>query len=1482
MLLFWRNQMALSLALTASAAEKSITQVIQAMFAVQPGFTILKSLAASVDGSDLTTVSDFLVGFASNTDSEAKFAAEMAKNIGLTEEAGLSAAAVTAAVDFFTAALTAAGTGKWGSAIAAIATDLPKFANDATYGAAITKYMAAVNSSLDYSLVETNTAISTPTDPSTTFALTTGLDALTGTDGNDLFNAFIVNNADTAQSGDVINGGNGMDTLFADMGTSQAFATTLQTNSVEKFLVRAQANDFSDNAENNVANGNGAVQVDAERMVGANHYETNNSRADVAIEDVRIFRKDAYNDSKDQVTKDVTVAMVSTDPGDVDFAVYFDQHSLVAAGDSTTSTISMNVGNQIKEADFDAANPLKDIPYTHVAFNVNGTDVVLTLELATTNKVTTYDQLFVVIEKVFNAEKATNPLLANVTLARTIATESFFSKSGELRAADEYVLTISDGTIKPAVQGWFANSGLPSNNAFSAVVEQGDATVDTKLITSSIILDDVGRGSMGGDLIVGGLSTGETSDSKGVERFEIVVERSSELQEINSTNNTLQEVTIVNGAKKGNLVVAGDTNFDNDRVGSDADAFGFTDVRLLDASTMTGSVSINAGLSGNVVGKYLNLKDTATNAAADNKGFIYDLGTNNDTLNLNISNANLAAAGTTNREDFYLNIDGNAGNDAITTMIGDGAATDATNWYVNSKINANLTVNGNAGDDTIKTTGAGDFKINGGEGNDTVYANNDGIGGTAAAAVNEVQTLKFSAVSAATVAAGIIVHGVNVALAANDTAAIVAGKVVAALAGNADFNGAGGSVIATGDSVAFTFDNTAAAAVADRPAIVVTERLATNSAATVVQGAATGSAEVAATAEVTNLTFAGPEAIGATVIFDGVTVTLVDTDSSGAVQQNEVAAQFAAQTFANFTVTATDFSQGTVQVTAKVAGADLSGLATIAAANISVADITGTKVGVPVVGFGASGIVGAGANGADLVAAVADGADVFTFNTANQTGVILLTVDVDGDPATANTEINVSATAGDSNLTIAAAATTALTSALGANWTVTNNANGTVNILANASLGAIAASTATDGTVLSATTITETTTGVEATTVGSATWAVNAVNSVHTDLQSNPAVANGILLKSSVTVTLSGARFAKSGVINDAANDFTNGFESKVVIGTTNSLGSQLQVNQAIKEAINGDSVLSKLLVATDGPSNTLVITSLVDGKFEANDLEIKIAAPSSYSTADLTSLNAAHKDLINNSSLTSLTSSEMVAVVNAHIAAIDANGAYTTEKFATDAAGLDMAGTASISVSDNQIDLGTGDDVVVLGTDATSNDTLIYSGVFGNDSVFNFVNTASDTGLDMLDFTAYLTNETSSSNSTASAVRVATSGENTGVAASVLTANEVATVNDFASVSGESWSGLDAADLLKAIKNDNSGSNDYGNITKDSFNVAAVSNLVGSTQKGIIMIENNGNDGEYKVFATEASSSEFTKIELVGTIDFGDTIDASVAGALV
>ncbi len=99
-------------------------------------------------------------------------------------------------------------------------------------------------------------------------------------------------------------------------------------------------------------------------------------------------------------------------------------------------------------------------------------------------------------------------------------------------------------------------------------------------------------------------------------------------------------------------------------------SFGFSDVRVINAAAMVGSVDITAELTEEIVEKYLDIQDGQPNGEADDVLFSYTLGTNDDEFLLNMSADALDSAGTGSREDFDMTIAGGAGNDVITTNIG--------------------------------------------------------------------------------------------------------------------------------------------------------------------------------------------------------------------------------------------------------------------------------------------------------------------------------------------------------------------------------------------------------------------------------------------------------------------------------------------------------------------------------------------------------------------------------------------------------------------------------------------------------------------------------------------------------------------------------------------------------------------------------------------------------------------------------------------
>jgi hypothetical protein len=185
--------------------------------------------------------------------------------------------------------------------------------------------------------------------------LTTGADKLTGTVNNDTFTAplgstVVEGNMDTLQSDDVIGGGAGTDTLDVTLANTP-FAITPRTSSVEILKVRSQAwgddegtNDVTGFVSSiNKTIGTTTVStistfndntIDAQNMVGTSQFWSSNSRADLLVEDVR------------NKSHETTLGFQSTDPGDVDYAVFFDPSHITAPGGvSSGATLTVRLAD---------------------------------------------------------------------------------------------------------------------------------------------------------------------------------------------------------------------------------------------------------------------------------------------------------------------------------------------------------------------------------------------------------------------------------------------------------------------------------------------------------------------------------------------------------------------------------------------------------------------------------------------------------------------------------------------------------------------------------------------------------------------------------------------------------------------------------------------------------------------------------------------------------------------------------------------------------------------------------------------------------------------------------------------------------------------------------------------------------------------------------------------------------------------------------
>lgn len=529
-------------------------------------------------------------------------------------------------------------------------------------------------------------------------SLTTGADVIFGDGSDNLFMAGLSADADTLQSGDYINGGAGTDTLEVTLANTP-YAITPETTAVEILKVRSQADGY-DEGDNDVQDDHTENTIDAQNMRGVEQFWSTDSRASLVVEDVR---RDSHT---------TTIGWQNADAGDVDYSVYFDDTNITAPNEEAT-------GSQLFLELLDLENgtdaPLQENPYVGVIIKIGDTDVTIAGQDPIT---TTYADLVDALNASLAAQgydTVTASLGANFTKK---------DADGVNQTGQTIVLTNS-GTETLSAVGWTTGGAVlpPDTNVHTAISNTAPSS-DPYLTQTDIILDWVGRGSKSGDFLAGNMSNDSSgSGSAGIQQFNVEVDRDSWLNSMSSTNNALEVINVDNIGDNGSLRI---------------DAI--EDVRVFDASGMTGNVTLAATLSEDVVDKYLDLQDDATNPAEDNSEiaysdvvdteFSYDMGAGNDTLSLEINSSNLAEAGTANREDFVLEVNGNAGNDTITLSVveaADDLAENAdSNWDANHAINANITVNGGEGNDTIMTPGAGDFTITAGAGDDTVYTDNAG------------------------------------------------------------------------------------------------------------------------------------------------------------------------------------------------------------------------------------------------------------------------------------------------------------------------------------------------------------------------------------------------------------------------------------------------------------------------------------------------------------------------------------------------------------------------------------------------------------------------------------------------------------------------------------------------------------------------------------------------------------------------------------
>ena len=704
------------------------------------------------------------------------------------------------------------------------------------------------------------------------------------------FEAFVFGDINTLQSGDRVDGGAGNDTLLAEIGDAQNFAISAITSSVETVHIDARSDSFDDN-DNNLLNN--FVQIDARNMRDVTEWGTDGSRADVVIEDIEI--------NAAEITEDITFRMKDTDPGsaadgedganDIDteagasLHAYFEPNSLrtsVAAQDSVVVVRLLDpLNDQLND------QPLENLPVNGFFFTLDGQTVTIQDQVADgpIQSATTYVELADAIRDALDAVGLTEV---------TVEVGGTFTESGTLEGetftgtGNDIILT-APGSTSVASGGFLNGVGQTGDFITIGFVRGELSEPEDAFITANLILDNVGRGSEGGSAEIGSMST-----RGGVEKFEVEVIRDSWLSindtgeglgAMRSTNDTLEVVDIVNAEGSTGYLYLGDgIEGANDLIDFRPDPMhvatnGLIDVRSLNAAEFVGNLKIGADITDDVFDRYLKPTDTDIDGSEADDDFLFDynLGTGNDYLNVAIHSPLTADS------DFSFIANGGAGDDSIRTDLDTFNLAD----YTAHKFLANLTVNGDAGNDTIETLGAGDFKINGGDGMDAIYADNTGVSVTIDGdpGTSAQQTITFVAAPANGPGGTITVDGVAVEVGEGWTATQIGDAVSSAFTNSTKF----GSVVNAAGVVTFTY----ASEQVEPNLVTFADTDTTGVTGTPIVATVIGVPGNGAVSEVQTLTAVSPGADG-NIIIGGTTIAVLAADTAA-----ETAAKIAAGLSAN-------------------------------------------------------------------------------------------------------------------------------------------------------------------------------------------------------------------------------------------------------------------------------------------------------------------------------------------------------------------------------------------------------------------------------------------------------------------------------------------------------------------------------------------------------------------------------------------------------
>lgn len=588
-------------------------------------------------------------------------------------------------ITFMDAALNADVTTLANKTAAAVAYTAASGANH-TPAAAVTAIdsVGPTQASLDAALAAIAVAFPDPGQAGQTFSLTENRDTVTGTADNDTFFADVAQNgngasANALSTGDVIDGGAGTDTLNA---------TIINDNEVDGANAGLSINARTTNVEVvNLSTLDENVTVDAGRMNGVDEFWSDDSDANLILEDVRI------GDGQ-SITKDITFGLKDVDQQS-GLSAAFDSQSLTNAGTTTTnSQLLVRIADVSTET---PATPLANVE-VNLSFNLGSETVTLENVRSTDG---TYAGLVTALSAALAADGYSavgvqlSTAYTQVTFADNTVTLPFTAQ--EILLSDPNGNAFSNVSFTQSAVAPVAGGFLVAGNAAPV-----DPSTSTTMIETTVVLDNAGRGSVAGDVVIGGMS----NSGKVVEKMNLVVDRDSKIDDLATASgmeNNAFNAASYEGYKEIEITSKG--------ANGELSIEDIQDSAVVNANTFAGDkLAINNAdalltLNVNIAGDVTVTADTAEGAN------VYTTGAGKDSLTVTVGGDDVDTAG----EGFTANTA--SGDDSVTIKMTAGVSQNTMETL------DNLNVNTADGNDNVNLDAYGNFNIDTGAGSDFVRIN---------------------------------------------------------------------------------------------------------------------------------------------------------------------------------------------------------------------------------------------------------------------------------------------------------------------------------------------------------------------------------------------------------------------------------------------------------------------------------------------------------------------------------------------------------------------------------------------------------------------------------------------------------------------------------------------------------------------------------------------------------------------------------------